>query len=106
MAQQLKEDVYETEDVPIAEEVISNGEPFEDLGIERSHVDVEGALTRFGRRLLNADAAGTSIVSSFYPLPIDIDYTFVQISPTQQRTGEGRSVAATAEDTTCSRLSV
>jgi len=58
MAQQLKEDVYETEDVPVSEETVNNEEDFEDLDIEKIHVDVEGALKRFGRRLLNADNAG------------------------------------------------
>uniref|UniRef100_A0A915EP50 Dynactin subunit 2 n=1 Tax=Ditylenchus dipsaci TaxID=166011 RepID=A0A915EP50_9BILA len=54
-----KEDVYETDDIPVPEE-IEIEEQFEDQAVEKIHVDVEGAIKLFGNRLLNADAVDFS----------------------------------------------
>lgn len=52
-----KEDVYETEDYPPSK-VKSVEEIFDDPNIEKIHVDIDGAIKRFGNRLLNADDVG------------------------------------------------
>lgn len=52
-----KEDVYESEDVPLIESV-DYEEQFDDPGIEKIHMDMEGAIKLFGNRILNADDVG------------------------------------------------
>lgn len=54
-----KEIVYETEDVP-SEDPIETEEQFDDVDVEKIHVDLDGAMKLFGNRLLNADAVDFS----------------------------------------------
>lgn len=53
----LKEDVYESEDVPLTE-TVDYEEQFEDPSIEKIHVDMEAVIKLFGNRILNADDIG------------------------------------------------
>lgn len=52
-----KEDVYETEDVVVIDETLPE-ERYDNPEIERVHIDLDGALKRFGGRMVNAKDVG------------------------------------------------
>ena len=56
-----KEDVYETEDPPLPEQIEAK-EYFENNEIEQTHIDLHGAQRRFGKCILDPGNAGFHFV--------------------------------------------